>query len=191
MVVGGTVVGASEIKIHEDLYKYEGPQILSSFKASALLAFHDPQCVGYLLIIKKPFYVHSTAVRPTVCLLYFLDPQIHLSWQDVSDELVPVWDFGDDAILICLYDDVVAPERSTIPSPADVAQAVVLHWIMTRQNHCAALRHQKRWHGGPMSCMGKFEQHFRGSFGHEYGYIVLVHVMNNNKQIAGGWIQVN
>ncbi len=144
------------MKLHEDLLKYEALQILSSFKASALLAFHDPQRVGHLLIIEIPFYVHSTAVRPAVCPLYFLDPQVHLSWQDVSDELVPVRDFGDDAILICLYDDVVAPERSTIPSPADVAQAVVLHWVMTRQDHCAALRHEKRQHGGSMSCMETF-----------------------------------
>ncbi len=36
-----------------------------------------------------------------------------------------------------------------------------------------------------MSCMGKMLI-FQSSFGHECGYIVLVHVMNNNKKKQGG-----
>ena len=52
-------------------------------------------------------------------------------------------DLRDDAVLVHLYEDVVAPECSTAATPADPAQAEPLHGVLTGQRGHAALRHFK------------------------------------------------
>lgn len=65
-----------------------------------------------------------------------------------------VADLGDYTMLVCLHQDVVAPEGPTAAAPADPTQPEAVHRILTGQGGHAPLHHFKtgnRQHVSPCS----------------------------------------
>ena len=60
-------------------------------------------------------------------------------------------DLGDDAVLVRLNQDVVAPEGPAAATPADPTQTETLHRVLTGQRGHAPLRHFKTGNGCKVS----------------------------------------
>lgn len=115
------------------------------------LTFQNPQCVGHFFVIEKSINIHSAAIGPTVYWLDFLNTKVHLARENITNKSVPVRDFWNNSIVICLHKNVVTPEGSTVSAPADMAETVTPHWIMAGKDYRAPLCHFKRlvWWFGP------------------------------------------